>query len=422
MLRLLYTLLTLLALPLIFCRLWWRGRSNADYRQRWGERLGYYRKSVGKAQHVVFHAVSVGEVHAAMPLLEAFLQKHPQVPVVVTTTTPTGSARVRALLGKRVQHVYLPYDLPGCIARFMQQFNPGLVVLLETELWPNLLHRCHQDQCPVLLVNARLSPKSFASYQRIAGLTRGMLQQLTLVSAQAAADGERFVQLGLPAKRLLVAGSLKFDVGIQSEKLAAATALKALWHRPVWIAASTREGEDGLVLATHKHMLEKIPDLLLVLVPRHPERFRAAQEKALAKGLSCVKQSGQQQVTDKIQVLVGDTLGDMHFYYGLADVAFVGGSLAPKGCQNIIEASAIGLPVVTGPSLFNFQAASDALQAAGAMQVVADANELGRLVVELLQNDERRLAMAQSARAVVAANLGATMRTLELIERYSFSH
>ncbi len=420
--RILYTFLTFLALPLIFARLWWRGRRNPDYRLRWGERLGRYHRPASTERHAVFHAVSVGEVHAILPLLEAFMQKHPQVPVVVTTTTPTGSARVRLLLDKRVQHVYLPYDLSGCVGRFMHQFNPLLIVLMETELWPNLLYRCQQDQCPALLVNARLSRKSMASYQRIAGLARAMLQQLTLVSAQTRADGERFVQLGLRPGRLVVAGSLKFDVEIQSEKLATARAIKAGWQRPVWIAASTRDGEDALVLAAHKQLLARIPDLLLVLVPRHPERFRLAHELAIARGMKCVKHSGQELVTNETNVLVGDSLGDMHFYYGLADVAFVGGSLVPTGCQNIIEAAAIGLPVITGPSLFNFQAASDALQAAGAMRVVADAGELGQLVVELLQNPERRLAMAQQARAVVAANLGATMRTLEVIERYSFNH
>ncbi len=416
--RHLYTLLTLLALPLIFARLWWRGRRNDDYRQRWGERLGRYGFASTAERCVVFHAVSVGELHGAMPLLEAFLGKHPQIPVVVTTTTPTGSSRVRLLLGKRARHVYLPYDLPWCVDGFLRQFNPQLLVLLETELWPNLLHVCHQHQCQVLLVNARLSPKSFASYQHIAGLTRVMLQQLALVSAQTSADGERFVQLGLPAQHLAVNGSLKFDIAVQQEKLSAARITKAGWQRPVWIAASTRQGEDALILTIHKQMLAKIPDLLLVLVPRHPERFRSAQEKAIARGLACVKQSSQPVVTADTQVLVGDTLGDMHFYYGLADVAFVGGSLVPSGCQNIVEAAAIGLPVVTGPSLFNFQAASEALRAAGAMLVVADASELGQVVVELLQNPERRQMMAQQAKAVVAANIGATDRTLEVIERY----
>jgi 3-deoxy-D-manno-octulosonic-acid transferase len=421
--RFFYTLLTLLALPLIFARLWWRGRRNPAYRQRWGERLGFYRVPPSAQPCVVFHAVSVGEVHAALPLLEAFLREHPDQPLVVTTTTPTGSARVTQLLGERVHHVYLPYDMPGCISGFFRQFSPRLFVLLETELWPNLLNHCHVARVPVLLVNARLSPKSLASYQRIGRLTHGMLQQLARLSAQAHADGERFVQLGLPRERLVINGSLKFDVGVQADKVAQATTLKAQWRqRPVWIAASTREGEDELVLHAHQGALRLIPDVLLVLVPRHPERFSTVALMAQQRGMRVASRSSGEVVTAKTQVLVGDTMGDMHFYYSLADVAFVGGSLVATGCQNIIEAAALGLPIVTGPSLYNFQAASDALREAGAMQVVMDADALGEEVVKLLRQPPQREMMARQARAVVAANLGATSRTLQLVESYSFSH
>ncbi|HTR01004.1 MAG TPA: lipid IV(A) 3-deoxy-D-manno-octulosonic acid transferase [Candidatus Acidoferrum sp.] len=423
MTRLLYSLLTLLALPLIFVRLWWRGRRNPAYRLRWRERLGGYVTPPLSQSCVVFHAVSVGEVHAAVPLVESFLRQHPQQSVVITTTTPTGSARVNELFGTRVHHVYLPYDLPWCLNGFFRQFRPALLVLLETELWPNLLARCERERCPMLLVNARLSAKSFASYQRIAGLTRDMLQRLAAVSAQATADGERFVQLGLPRARLAINGSLKFDVSVQQDKIAQAQSWKSQWQgRPVWIAASTREGEDELVLQAHRQLLKQLPSALLVLVPRHPERFGLAVELAKQRGLSVVQRSSGIGVTPATQVLVGDTMGDMHLYYPLADVAFVGGSLVPTGCQNVIEAAALGLPVVTGPSLYNFQAASDALREAGAMQVVMDAGELAAKLAELLLQPQRRLAMANAARAVVAANIGATSRTLALVESYGFNH
>lgn len=421
--RLLYTCVYRLALPLIFVRLWWRGRQNPAYRLRWAERLGRYRTPPLQQPAVVFHAVSVGEVHAAVPLIDQFLRAHPVVPVVVTTTTPTGSARVQQLFGDRVHHVYLPYDLPASVRRFLRHFRPALLVLLETELWPNLLQGCSEHQCPVLLVNARLSPKSLASYQRIAALTKQMLQQLTLVAAQAQADGERFIALGLPADKLQVCGSLKYDMTLQQDKIAAARRLKAQWQsRSVWIAASTREGEDAPVLQAFAQALQTLPSLLLVLVPRHPERFGTASDDAAAAGLKVLRQSSGGLVTPGTQVLVGDTLGDMHFYYSLADVAFVGGSLVNTGCQNIIEAAALGLPVVTGPSLFNFQAASDALRAAGGMLVVADTAALGRLLVELLQDEPRRQQMANRAQAVVAANLGATTRLFELVERYWRNH
>lgn len=416
--RLLYNLAYLLLLPLMFMRLWWRGRHNPAYRQRWGERLGRYSQAPLAGRAVVFHAVSVGEVHAALPLLEQFLQRYPEVPVVVTATTPTGSARVQQLLGSRVQHVYLPYDLPWCLAGFFRQFNPRLLVLLETELWPNLLQACSARHCPALLVNARLSPKSFASYQRISGLTRQMLRQLAVVAAQAAADGERFVALGLPATALHITGSLKFDLTVQIDKVTQAQQLKAQWQaRPVWIAASTREGEDSQVLAAFKRALTQLPDLLLILVPRHPERFVSAAELATAAGLRTLRYSSSDAVQQDTQVLVGDSLGDMHFYYSLADIAFVGGSLVPTGCQNIIEAAALGLPVITGPSLYNFRAASDALIEAHAMQVVADAEELGGQLVALFKDATRRQMMAANAKAVVATNIGATTRTLTLIQQ-----
>ncbi|MES2607040.1 MAG: lipid IV(A) 3-deoxy-D-manno-octulosonic acid transferase [Pseudomonadota bacterium] len=416
--RSLYTLAYLLLLPLMFGRLWWRGRKNPAYRLRWNERLGRYALAPLDKRAVVFHAVSVGEVHAAMPLLEQFLQHYPHIPVVVTTTTPTGSARVQQLLGKRVHHVYLPYDLPFCLNGFFRQFNPRLLVLLETELWPNLLEGCASRQCPVLLVNARLSPKSFASYQRVGALAQRMLQQLSVVAAQSLADGERFVKLGLPAAALQLTGSLKFDLAVQADKVAQAKQLKSQWQqRPVWIAASTREGEDGLVIQAFQRALQQIPALLLVLVPRHPERFTLAAELAASAGLHTVRYSSGDSVRSDTQVLVGDSLGDMHFYYSLADIAFVGGSLVPTGCQNIIEAAALGLPVVTGPSLYNFQAASDALQEAGAMQVVADATELANTLVKLFGDEARRLSMAAQATAVVATNIGATTRTLALIQK-----
>lgn len=420
--RLLYTLVYLLALPFMFGRLWWRGRSNPEYRLRWRERLGHY-PSPPTSSAVIFHAVSVGEVHAAVPLIEQFLRAQPQTPVVVTTTTPTGSSRVQQLFGERVRHVYLPYDVPGAVSRFFRHFQPQLLVLLETELWPNLLHAAAANSCPVLLVNARLSPKSLASYQRIAKLTQQMLQQLTLVAAQADADGARFVALGLPADRLQVTGSLKYDVAIRHDKVSAAYRLKSQWHgRAVWIAASTREGEDALVLQAFTRALQQLPELLLVLVPRHPERFGTAASEAAAAGLRVQRQTQSLPLTPEVQVLIGDTLGDMQFYYSLADVAFVGGSLVNTGCQNIIEPAALGLPVITGPSLYNFQAASDALCQGGGMKVVPDAEALATAVVALLGDEQARQQMGRNALAVVAANIGATTRLLELLQRYSRSH
>lgn len=421
MTRTLYTLLTCLLLPLFFVRLLWRARKSPAYLQRWGERLAFYsgkhpQAIATDAPCVVFHAVSVGEVHAAQPLIEALLKQRPGLRIVVTCTTPTGSARVQALFGTRVTHLYLPYDLPGAIRRFLDHCRPCTLVLLETELWPNLLHQCHARGIKVLLANARLSARSAARYAKHAGLTRAMLGNLDAVAAQAEADGERFVALGLPRMRLQVNGSLKFDVAIDPGKTAAAKVLKQQWqHRPVWIAASTREGEDAKVLRAQQWLLQQLPELLLVLVPRHPERFSAAVAQATALGMLVQRFSSGEAVAMQTQVLVGDTMGDMYFYYGLADIAFVGGSLVDTGCQNLIEPAALGLPVLSGPSLYNFQAVSELLCESGGMTVVPDENALAREVLALLRDAARRRQMGEQALAMVNRNQGATARLTQAV-------
>jgi 3-deoxy-D-manno-octulosonic-acid transferase len=418
--RTLYTILAYLTLPLVLLRLLWRARKAPAYLRRWNERFAIYRGQPQAASQttVVFHAVSVGEAHAAQPLIKRLLQQRPDLRIVVTCMTPTGSERIRQLFGAQVQHVYLPYDLPGALRRFLDRFQPAVLVLLETELWPNLLHRCRQRGCKVLLANARLSARSAARYGKFAELTREMLQALDLVAAQAAADGARFVALGLPEARLQINGSLKFDVAVDEQKVAAARALKAKWQeRGVWIAASTREGEDSKVLRAMQLALQQLPTLLLVLVPRHPERFDRAAALASALGLQVQRHGSGGEVAAATQVLVGDTMGDMYFYYALADVAFVGGSLVDTGCQNLIEPAALGLPVLSGPSLYNFQTVSDMLREGQGMTVVADETELARELVTLLRQPVQAQAMGERARAVVAGNQGATERLCTLILR-----
>lgn len=413
-----YTLLFYCALPLIFLRLLWRARRNPAYRQRWRERLGWYEGALipHSGKTVVFHAVSVGETHAAQPLIERLLATRPDLRVVVTCTTPTGSTRVRELFGARVEHVYLPYDLPGAVQRFLTRYTPSLIVLLETELWPNLLHACGQSRCKVVLANARLSARSAARYARHPALTRAMLGALDTVVAQAAADGQRFVSLGLAGNRLLINGSLKFDMTVDQQKVHAARALKTRWRgRPVWIAASTREGEDAKVLRAMTLVMQKLPSVLLVLVPRHPERFTLATTLAADAGYTVQRYSSGGELGSETQVLVGDTMGDMHFYYALADVAFVGGSLVDTGCQNLIEPAALGLPVLSGPSLYNFQAVSDLLREQQGMRVVPDESGLARELVSLLQQPQEARVMGERARQVVSGNQGATERLSALI-------
>lgn len=417
--RFFYSSLFYLATPLLILRLLWRALRAPAYLQRWPERFGFYGKNHDIVS-IVFHAVSVGEVHAAEPLIRRLLGRNPALKVLVTTSTPTGSARVTALLGDKVGHVYLPYDYPGAVRRFLQAFSPQLLVIMETELWPNLIHTCRARGVRTLLGNARLSVKSRANYRKVAQLTAGMLQALDRVSAQSQKDSERLQMLGLPADKVLVTGSMKFDLEIDAslwEKARSDSA--ALQGRPVLVAASTRKAkgvaEESRVLAALEKILKVHHDLLLVLVPRHPERFDAVFELAEEGGFVTVRRSAALPVQQRHQILLGDTMGEMHYYLGLADIAFVGGSLVPTGCQNIIEPAAIGLPVVTGPSLFNFQAASEQFREAGGMQVVADEEELAAAVIALLGDDNKRQAMAQAARNVVNGNKGATSKNLELI-------
>lgn len=416
--RTVYNFLTYLALPLVLLRLLWRSRKAPGYRRRWRERLGWYshQTMLAAGPTLILHAVSVGEVHAAQPLIEQILAARPGLNVVVTTATPTGSARVEKLFGKRVYHVYLPYDLPGAVQRFLSKFSPTVLVLLETELWPNLLRACESVGCKVILANARLSPKSQRSYLRVAVLTQIMLQSMDTVAAQASADGDRFITLGLDPRKLQINGTLKFDVAVNQYQLEQAQVLKSTWAgRPVWIAASTREGEENKVLQAFASVLQQLPHALLVLVPRHPERFHEALTLAELAGFNAQQFSAAMPITLATQVLVGDTMGDMAFYYGLADLAFVGGSLINTGCQNIIEPAAMGLPILTGPSLFNFQAVSELLLTAGGMETVADAETLGARVAALLQHTTVAREMGKKALEVVAANQGATARLCKLI-------
>lgn len=415
-----YSLLLWLSLPLVLLRLAWKSRHDPAYRRRWRERIAWYDKATPPVEgpRVVFHAVSVGEVHAAQPLIEAFMERHPDHAVLVTTSTPTGSERVKALFGSRVEHVYLPWDLGFAVRHFLERFRPSLLVLLETELWPNLIHGCQAQHCAVVLANARLSRKSFRAYRRLGSFITRTLQELTALAAQSDADAAHFLQLGLPRDRLETTGSLKFDVRMAPEKVERARHLRSSWPaRPVWIAASTREGEDVRVLEACEAVLAVIPDALLLLVPRHPERFRSAGNQARSRGLEVAYFSETKAPGAGVQVLVGDTMGDMALYYGLADVAFVGGSLVPTGCQNLIEPASLGLPVLAGPSLFNFRHVSQMLIEAGGMRVVQDPVELAAAVVTLLRDETQRSRVGEAALAEVHRNEGATQRQLAVLDR-----
>lgn len=415
--RTLYSLIYYLVLPLIFFRMWWRSLKDSRYRQRWSERLAFYpdEKFNLSKPVIVFHAVSVGELHAAVPLIRACQEVLPEWTFTLTTTTVTGSDRVKAIFGDSIQHCYMPYDTPGSIKRFLKAVQPRILVILETELWPNLLFYSAQQGCKLLLLNARLSDKSFLNYRKHARLTSSMLSSFAIVAAQFKQDAEHFRQLGLPDKALHITGTMKFDQPMDQVQHEAGLAMKQELKRPIFVAGSTREGEEEKVLQAFKILLTTLPELLLILVPRHPDRFNEVANLLNKQGYEYALRSSGEDVSREKQILLGDSLGEMQFYYASADVAFVGGSLVDTGCQNIIEPAALGVPVVTGPSLFNFQAVSELLLEAGAMLVVADANELAEKATLLLQDKERRENMANAARATIKSNRGATDRQKQLI-------
>ncbi|WP_029921891.1 lipid IV(A) 3-deoxy-D-manno-octulosonic acid transferase [Nevskia soli] len=411
--RLLYTFLLYLITPLVLLRLLWKSRLQPEYRRRVGERFGLVDPAEGGVA-VWVHAVSVGESLAALPLIEQLIRRHGEGRVWVTTTTPTGSERVQAALGQRVRHSYAPYDLPGSVARFLERVRPCQVVIMETELWPNLFRAIRKRGLPLLVANARLSPRSFRGYGRLRRSIAGVLADCTEVAAQSEADAERFRSLGAP--RVSVMGNIKFDMAVPEEQLRRGRELRAALgtSRPVWIAASTHEGEEQAALDTQRELLKRYPDSALILVPRHPQRFDEVAKLIERSGLRGVRRSAGAPDA-QTQVLLGDSMGEMFAYFAAADAAFVGGSLVPVGGHNVLEPAALGLPVLFGPQMHNFVAARDLLLGCGAAQVIGDTAQLAAALAKLFGDAAQRARMGQAGKAAVEANRGALARLLALL-------
>ncbi|MEN3275528.1 MAG: 3-deoxy-D-manno-octulosonic-acid transferase [Massilia sp.] len=425
--RSLYSFLWWLALPLVLMRLWWRGRKEPGYRAQVAERLGFYGPRLPARPTFMVHAVSVGETRAAQPLVEALLASRPDSRVLLTHMTPTGRATGRALFGhhgERVVQSYLPYDIGFMVRRFLRHFSPRICILMETEVWPNLIAGCAVEAVPVALVNARLSARSLRRGQRFGGLMPEAARAITVVAAQTEADAERIRSLGAP--KVVVTGSIKFDVVPPDSALALGAWLRARFGtRPVLLCASTREGEEALILDAYARMRERPDGMLLVLVPRHPQRFDEVAQMVTARGLSLARRSqlADETVTDGVQagakaeVLLGDSMGEMFAYYAACDCAFIGGSLLPLGGQNLIEACALGKPVLVGEHTFNFLDASNEAVGAGGAVRVADADALLAQAAGLLRNAGERAAMGASAAAFAQRHRGATLRTVELLQQ-----
>lgn len=412
--RVLYSLLLYLLLPGVLLRLWIKGRRDPAYRRHWRERFGL---NAPQSRDVIWvHAVSVGEVRAAEPLVRALRARYPGQALLVTVTTPTGRGTVRQLFGEQVLCRYLPYDLPDAVARFLAELQPAMLVVMEVELWPNLYTGLAARGVPLYLVNARLSEKSWRAYRRLGSLTGETVRSIRHIAAQSAADRTRFVQLGARADRVSVTGNLKSDVRLPDDFPARSRQLRERLggRQPVWIAASTHEGEEAVVLEVHAELLGHYPQALLILAPRHPERARTVNRQCRAKGFSCRLFS--EPALDGASVILVDELGLLVYCYALADVAFVGGSLVGKGGHNPIEALVAGAPIISGPHVANFAGLYAQFIQAGAACTVRSATELSAQVLQWLGDAQARARAVSAGQEVAEKNRGALARVLAVID------
>jgi 3-deoxy-D-manno-octulosonic-acid transferase len=418
-LRGLYSAALYVLLPITVYHLIWRGFRQRAYFRRWPERYGTYGRLEDEdapRDTLWVHAVSVGEVNAAAPLVNALRQLHPRLPLLITTITPTGSARVRALWGDSVQHVYLPYDLPGAVGRFFEHFRPRAGLILETELWPNLLFGARDHGVPTYVLNARLSARSLRGYRVLAPLISRALRTLWRVGAQSHADARRFVALGARAEQVVELGNLKFDTPVPEGLDAFVAKFRAqAGARPVWIAASTHDGEEEAVIELHRRLRKRFPGLLLLWAPRHPERFRAAIDHAHAAGWQVATRKLTRLPGPSDDVFVVDTLGELSCFYACAQVAFVGGSLQAIGGHNLLEPAAVGTATVTGPHLHNFTEIARRMQEAKAVCIAKDADGVHDALAELLGDEAARARMAEAGLRLVAEGRGALARSLAMI-------
>ncbi|WP_331346426.1 lipid IV(A) 3-deoxy-D-manno-octulosonic acid transferase [Cellvibrio sp. UBA7661] len=429
MMRFLYTVVFYCLLPVILLRLLWRSVSAPAYARRWAERFAFFPALATSKKIIWLHTVSVGEFLAALPMIRR-LQSNPAIQLVITTTTPTGSERVRSVLGDSVFHVYAPYDLPDVVARFLCRINPSVYLVMETELWPNTLAACAKRNIPALLINGRLSARSARGYDRLSQLTAPMLQHISTALIQNHIDAQRFIELGLPQSNIVVTGNIKFDLTLSDELKNQAQLLKSSLsnngQRLIWIAASTHQGEDEIILDAFAQLREHkaqsgektllVPPLL-ILVPRHPERFTRVGQLCTSRGFNTVRRSSGVFTAD-MDILLGDTMGELLLLFGASDIAFVGGSLVPNGGHNFIEPAAWGLPLLSGEHVFNFAEVSQLMIQADALQITGNANELAHAVMALMQDAALRNNRGENALRVAQENRGALDKTLAVIERY----
>jgi len=416
-LRLIYSAILYLLLPVIVLRLFVRSLGNPAYRSRWTERFGCLQDLEHEHPLIWIHAVSVGEARAAKPLVDALRGEYPGFQIMITTMTPTGAETVLQLFGDTVVHRYVPYDFPGAVRRFIQATRPGFLLVMETELWPNLFHYCRVLNVPVILVNGRMSAQSARRYRLVASLTRSTLENLSLISAQSRRDAERFVALGASSGTVSVTGNLKYDYTLPEDFQARFEVIRRSWPcaRPVWIAASTHAGEEAAILTAHAKVLDKFPDCLLIIAPRHPERSSEIAELCAKSAFRFIQKKTRASPDETMQVFILDTLGELIYYYALSRLAFVGGSLVRIGGHNMLEPASLGIPVICGPYFYNFHEIGSLLQEAGAARVINDPYQLANEVIRLLSNEKLRHDAGQCGRQVVEENRGSIDRVLDSV-------
>ena len=415
--RFVYICIAYLISPLWVGALALRGFRDRSHWQGFSQRFGLGPK-VRDQRSIWVHAVSVGEVQASVPLVEALLKRFPTFPLVLTTVTATGRARAMAVFGTRVDVRYLPIDLPGSVRRFFQRVQPQLAIILETEIWPNLYHRCGRMRVPLVLASARISPRSVESYRRLVGLFRETLSHGIFIAAQSSEDAGRFVSIGANPQRTHVVGNIKFDFDVPPDIEARGHELRRLLgvHRPVWVAGSTHAKEEDVLIAAHRLVRERFSNALLVLVPRHPPRFAEVAAALKAQDISFVTRTSGGAVPPNAQVFLVDTLGELPPFYAAGDVAFVGGSLVPIGGHNLLEPAALSLPILAGPHNFNSADIAKMLVERGSVRIAQDAPALAALVGDLLADPTARTTMGASGRKAVDDNRGAVARLMQFLE------
>lgn len=411
-----YSCLFYLLIPFILVRLIWRSISAPAYRYRWGERFALYKKSF--PQNVIwFHAVSVGEVEALFPLVKKIQREYPNATLLITTTTPTGSARVKAIMQDSVEHVYLPYDIPCAINRFMRCFKPRMAVIMETEIWPNLFAYCGKNEIPLYIINARLSEKSARGYRKIPGLISPALACVKSIAAQTQDDACRFAAIGAKTETVETLGNIKFDVDVSNEVIQQGVQLKAelFAGRFVWLIASTHKDEEAIFLEIYKKIKSKIPELLLVVVPRHPERFVEVKKLCEQNQLAVVMRTSGEICRSYDDVYLVDTMGELKMLYAASDVAFVGGSMVPVGGHNILEAAAVGTPVLFGPYMANFKEIAEGVLRQDAAIQCQDEGEIINSMIALYVDAEYRQSLVEKGKVFVRQNQGAITRIFDML-------